>query len=598
MADVIKEFLVALGFRIDENGLSKFGRVVHGATTNVAQLGLQATSTAAAVATAVSKIAQQYDNLYYVSLRTSSSVSSLQTAEQGMKAIGIGYDKTRSTVEGLSRALRLNPGVGGLAGALGIRTQGRETTQILDDLIGRLKKMPFHVAAAFGEHFGIDSDTLFMAIKQQKELTAAKEDYARRQREAGVNTDDLARKSRDLVNAYDRLTTTLGLQVDQVAQKWLPTMKDGVDWLDQVAQAMNRVGKDTDGWSSTIVTLVASLGALKGSAWLLRLLGFSRVAAVVGGAAGGAASTAAATALAPVAAATLVMSAANENKNYPEMKRKLEEDRKQERRAQGGGGKLGLEGATGNVGGGEVTESLQDARLALRAAKPRLQQWFGIEPDANANPASVPGSAAVGKDAFGRTPAGTTRGVVDFFQKMGWDKEAAVAIAANFKKESNFDPRAVGDNGTAFGLAQHRKERADEFKKVFGKDIREASMEENMRFVDYELRKGSDWGARRAGLELQKPGTAGEKAAAFSRLYERPRDVQGEQIDRARIAEQMFRSPSLASPGPAGGDTAVTQRTEIHVHGVTDARGAAGAVYDGQDRVNGDLVRNVKSAVR
>ncbi len=42
----------------------------------------------------------------------------------------------------------------------------------------------------------------------------------------------------------------------------------------------------------------------------------------------------------------------------------------------------------------------------------------------------------------------------------------------------------------------------------------------------------------------------------------------------------------------------VNQKTEIHVHGDTTPNATARSVYDGQARVNGDLVRNLSTAIK
>ena len=50
MADTLKEFLVKLGFKIDEEGQKKFKEGVAAATKEVTELGLKAVGAATAVA--------------------------------------------------------------------------------------------------------------------------------------------------------------------------------------------------------------------------------------------------------------------------------------------------------------------------------------------------------------------------------------------------------------------------------------------------------------------------------------------------------------------------------------------------------------------
>lgn len=126
-----------------------------------------------------------------------------------------------------------------------------------------------------------------------------------------------------------------------------------------------------------------------------------------------------------------------------------------------------------------------------------------------------------------------TAGVVAKLQAMGWSKEAAAGLAANFWKESLFNPKAVGDNGHAYGIGQWHEDRQYEFKKLTGADIRGSTLEQQLQFADYELRHGKEQAAGRA---LQGAKTAEEAGAIVSRLYERPADAAGEAAQRGQMA--------------------------------------------------------------
>lgn len=125
---------------------------------------------------------------------------------------------------------------------------------------------------------------------------------------------------------------------------------------------------------------------------------------------------------------------------------------------------------------------------------------------------------------------------------MGWTRAQAAGIAANIQRESGGNMQAVGDNGRAFGLAQWHPDRQAAFAKWAGKDIRQANRDEQLAFINYELREGSE---RKAGLNLMRTNDAGRAAEIMSRQYERPADAQGEAAKRAGIAI------SLMQPGPS-----------------------------------------------
>lgn len=69
-AETIKDFLVSLGFDIDEAGASKFDSVLAGTTANAIKMGLAVEGAALTVVAFTAKIASGLDNLYWASQRT------------------------------------------------------------------------------------------------------------------------------------------------------------------------------------------------------------------------------------------------------------------------------------------------------------------------------------------------------------------------------------------------------------------------------------------------------------------------------------------------------------------------------------------------
>ncbi|ACC71054.1 phage tail tape measure protein [Paraburkholderia phymatum] len=126
-----------------------------------------------------------------------------------------------------------------------------------------------------------------------------------------------------------------------------------------------------------------------------------------------------------------------------------------------------------------------------------------------------------------------TAGVVDRLTKMGWSKEQAAGLAANFWQESLFNPNAVGDNGHAYGIGQWHEDRQAEFKKLFGTDIRKSTLDQQLQFADYELRRGNE---QKAGRALMGASSAQDAGSIVSRLYERPADAAGEAARRGQMA--------------------------------------------------------------
>lgn len=123
---------------------------------------------------------------------------------------------------------------------------------------------------------------------------------------------------------------------------------------------------------------------------------------------------------------------------------------------------------------------------------------------------------------------------LEFFMKQGWTKEQASGIVANLMTESgaNLSTTAVGDRGKAYGIAQWHPDRQRLFKTKFGKDIRESTLEEQLQFVQWEL-KNNEY---KAGARLAQATTAQEAAAVTDKLYERSSgEARGKRVDIATV---------------------------------------------------------------
>lgn len=182
-------------------------------------------------------------------------------------------------------------------------------------------------------------------------------------------------------------------------------------------------------------------------------------------------------------------------------------------------------------------------------------------------------------------PAGKSKRdkAVQYFMSQGWTREQAIGIAANLQHESNFDVRAIGDSGKAYGIAQWHPDRQREFKRVFDKDIRDSTFEEQLAFVQHELTTTE----QAAGKRLRAAKTAREAGAAVSRYYERPLKTDAEAAARGATAQSIagdYAAYTASATPSAGGAASTTNNNrtvtanigEINVQTqATDAQGIA-----------------------
>jgi len=95
----------------------------------------------------------------------------------------------------------------------------------------------------------------------------------------------------------------------------------------------------------------------------------------------------------------------------------------------------------------------------------------------------------------------------------------------------------VGDSGLAFGLCQWHPDRQANFEAAFGHSIRESSFDDQLKFVNFELRQGNE---KKAGQAIAAQITALEAGAAVCVEYERPGHPERDAPRRGARAEQLL----------------------------------------------------------
>lgn len=186
---------------------------------------------------------------------------------------------------------------------------------------------------------------------------------------------------------------------------------------------------------------------------------------------------------------------------------------------------------------GSWGKGLWDKVTGERAGKFVLQQQYGGLAPNNTVPYSGNGDSNAIKPSKARSQA------MQYFMSEkggGWTKEQAAGIVSNLEAESKFKTNSVGDDGQAYGIAQWHPDRQRMFARRFGKDIRQASFEEQLEFVNYELQTNE----KAAGDKLRNAKTPEEAGAIVSRHYERPAKKDFEASVRAQSARNIFNLPN------------------------------------------------------
>ncbi|MDY6481702.1 phage tail tape measure protein [Acinetobacter faecalis] len=238
-AGVIRDFMVALGFKTDNSGLNQMQGAMNGLELKATALkgALLALATGAVVA--VRQTAGELDKLYYSSQRIGASVTNINAYGNAISQLGGSAEGAIGSLESLAEKMRNSPGYESQIKSLGVDTRNangemRDRVEMMKDLSGVLSKMPAYQANAYASSLGIDQNTL-LAMRDGKFMSNM-EKYQKIQKELGMN-DDLAKSGNEFMAEYRDLTmmTKTGFQVIvmQAGKALIPILR----LLNQLIQA-------------------------------------------------------------------------------------------------------------------------------------------------------------------------------------------------------------------------------------------------------------------------------------------------------------------------------------------------------------------------
>ena len=223
---ILKEYLLALGFKVDETGGKKFDTQIGKFDVNIGSLAKRLAAAGIAAQAFVTVFANSMEKLYYASKRTESAVGNIQALEYAGRSIGLSGEQMRGALENMSRSLRANPGLTGLLESLGVQVTGRDKADVLTDLVTQLGKMPFYAAQQYASLFGIDPDTLLMMQQGLEEMKKAQALRKQMAADAGLDTEAAAKAGKEYMNQLREIMELFGILKDTAALAMLEPMKN------------------------------------------------------------------------------------------------------------------------------------------------------------------------------------------------------------------------------------------------------------------------------------------------------------------------------------------------------------------------------------
>lgn len=636
MAETIREFLVSLGYSVDKTGEKDFTKSVKAATDDVAKLGAVIAATGAAITAAVIKISSDFDRLYFASQRTNASAANLKNFANALTQLGGSAEEAQGAIDGLATSLRTTPGREGWLQALGVQTRDaaghmRDNVKIFRDFLGVLERKPEYVAIQYAEQIGLSAQSYVKLRGHLGDLDKAIEKSGDINKAFGVDQDEAAKASKNLMNSlrdlrmqveaiFDKAiieNQDLFIQAFKSLGQWLRDNSGNITWaIRSVAEAgiamAKALGKDVGGAlyaleclaeffiGAKLINMLAALGKLRVGILALAsaLLYFDEKFGTLTPGGAMAKSAGAGQPLKPGEGATGQPASADDPLNtyldhpianaWRWITDKLGFRKKQENplgsttiRSNRGPDAY----TTGGGFGGEIDRTSFSEELRDPAVKQRL---FAI------TEAEVGGQGPEAQQAFmetifnrassrRQTLAETMRG--SYFPQETHDRTAARMGDPRLEKKyaSIFDRVSSGSNISGFATGNASKD---------PRTGREVGFDGGP--------QTSKFGGERFGIEGSDRKWARQaQSAAKTALLVRARSLIDWAANSPRIASPFDTMPIGAGTNITNGPAVtLNQNTNVTVNGATDPNSTGSEIQRRQNSVNNTLLRNATGAVR
>lgn len=207
--EILQEYLVKLGYTVDQVSLGKFNAGISDAGKTVLKVGGAVATAVGAVEGAVAQYAYSIRKMYFQSQLANTSIKNLQGWAYAGKQIGIGENAIADGAAHMERNFRSLGGEayrGWIKSVTGIETHGKRSDAVIKGVIKSLSGMQEGLGQMYAQQwFGWDSDTYHLMITNQEKLNAAQEESAGIYSSMGLDQDKAAEALRKHADGIDKL---------------------------------------------------------------------------------------------------------------------------------------------------------------------------------------------------------------------------------------------------------------------------------------------------------------------------------------------------------------------------------------------------------
>lgn len=222
---ILREYLVALGFRVDQQAQRNFRTTLTQLDKGAQFLGRTLVGVGTAAGFMAVAFTRSMERMHYNARYADTTISKLQGLEYAGRSIGLAGGQMTQGVKSMASALRANPGLVGMLEKLGVPVRGRDMSDVMIDFVKALEKMPTHIANQYAEMFGIDPEMLFNLIKGREEMERLREVRKQMATDMGVDAEQLGKTSVEVSNIWRDITEQASMFALAIAEGAMPEIR-------------------------------------------------------------------------------------------------------------------------------------------------------------------------------------------------------------------------------------------------------------------------------------------------------------------------------------------------------------------------------------
>lgn len=260
MNDTIKDFLISLGFEINQSQFKQFTDGITNASVRAAALGAATTAAAAAIITGVAKVANEFDKLDQLAQKYNTTAGAIDDFVDSAEMVGIGGEAAEQALQSLNRVVgeaALGVGRGAvILEKLGISATDsagkvKSTTDVMSELQSKMATMDRGQSMAIMEKLGLNPELLRMFNGELGDLAKIQEAMAATDVSVGMDFDTAIKESKDFEKSMKSLKTESKLLLhwfttlwESLAVKLMPKVRAGLDKMSVIFEGLRHKLQD------------------------------------------------------------------------------------------------------------------------------------------------------------------------------------------------------------------------------------------------------------------------------------------------------------------------------------------------------------------